>query len=300
LAFVDFGVPIPPAVIDLDWFVPETPVFRPPHRVRPGLSTLGEPPTIPAFDWWHQQADVIHPPHQARPGWFSLVEFTIPVPEDFDWFQQEPEPLPRPTRPEGLLALVEFAVPVSEDFDWFQQGPDVIRPQHQVRPGLSALGEPPIVLPFDWFQQQPGPLRKPVILHTGEVRVDVVVVGPLPDFGWFIQQADVMRPPRQVRTGLFIIGEPPAIPAFDWLPSMPDVMLSLHLVRLGILAQPTLVIAAPVPDLVYIIQVCFGLDELERNRLLPQGSGFIWTEDELTPSGWESDPDGTTLSDLMN
>ena len=84
---------------------------------------------------------------------------------DFGWFSQPPEPhASRSVRsliPEGFYARGLDSTEISPDFGWFTQEPDVIRPRHQTRPGLFALGQPVILAPtdFEWFAQEPALAR---------------------------------------------------------------------------------------------------------------------------------------------
>ena len=46
----------------------------------------------------------------------------------------------------------------------------------------------------------------------------------IPDFGWFLQQADVVRPPHQVDPGL-VLSQPPTIPDFAWYNQHPEQVI---------------------------------------------------------------------------
>lgn len=83
------------------------------------------------------------------------------------------------------------------------------------------------------------------------------VVPPAPDFDWFQQQPDVMRPSHQARPGLF--AAPPAehesvIPTFDWFAQEPDVVRPSHQTRLGLFGGSLEPLAPPAPDFDWFLQ----------------------------------------------
>ncbi len=270
-----------PIIPSFGWFSQEPDVIRPPHQTDEGFFALGAVPIIPvpSFGWFVQETDVIRPPHQVRPGMSSLVEFDV-LPK-IDWLVTPPDVIrpPHQTRP-GLFALVEFDVLAK--IDWLVEPADVIRPPHQVRPGLSVLGAVPIIPPpdFGWFVQETDVVRPPHQVRPGFYVLgqppiipvvpssisDVIAGGqlyqyqakaepleqpaPAPDFGWFVQETDVIRPEHQVRPGFFFLGEVPIIPDFDWFVPPADVIQPLPRPEGLFVRGPDPTEFALVPDLV--------------------------------------------------
>ncbi len=265
LAFVETSIPAPPPP-DFGWFVQETDVVRPPHQVRPGMSSLVEFDVLPKIDWLVPPPDVMRPPHQTRPGLFALVEFDI-LPK-IDWLVEPADVVQPLPRPEGMFVLGQPPIippvlssisdviaggklyqyqakadplePISAvvvpDFGWFIQETDVIRPEHQVRPGFFVLGAVPIIPDFGWFVLpadviQPLPRPEGLVVRgpdPTEFAPPVVVPDLVPG-----SQPDVIRPPHQVQPGFFVLGAVPIIPAFDWFLQQSDVIRPPHAVRPG-------------------------------------------------------------------
>jgi hypothetical protein len=170
-----------------DWFVqhPE-PLPRP---TRPdGMFALVEfsvpiPPAIPDIDWNIQEPDVVRPRHQTDEGLFVRGRDNTELAPEFDWFVQEPDVMRAPTRPEGTFVRGLDNIEIAPDFGWFVQQADVIRSRHLVRPGLFVqdLLVITVVLDFSWFIQGPDVVRRPTRPHGFEARPLLILVAPVLD-----------------------------------------------------------------------------------------------------------------------
>src|SRR3990167_6536075 len=200
-----------PPVVPFSWYQqPSEPIRFKERRPEGGLvqPLFPPPPAVPDIfpDSWYQQPN--EPVRvQARSQPF-LVEIPQQIVANFDWFKQQPEPLPQPRRPEGRVVRGFVDNEITPDFDWFQQQADVIRRRHQVDEGLFTSPQEAelIEVDLDWFVQHLE--RSPRKRHQTEE--GIVVRGYdateiTPDFDWFQQHPEPLpKPARPI--GLIVRG----------------------------------------------------------------------------------------------
>ncbi len=324
---VEFDIPIPPEVIDLDWFV-QHPEPQPELIAPEGFVAEGFLPSIPSFGWFVQQPEPQPKPTREQ-SQSVLVDALVVVLIDFGWFTQYPEPQQPSGRPEGLSVLVDALPVVVFDFDWWVQHPEP-QPLPTTLEGYFVLGQPPIVSEFGWFVQQLEPqpsLRRPegvsVLVESLQIVVPdfgwfvqhpepqplpiapegyyarVDLVAPIPDFDWFVQEADIFPIPP-VEPGLFVQNIEPLptiVPDFGWFVQHIEFILPLPPVEPGWFAVPPRIIPSFTPPLEYFIQICLVLWELQQNGLLPDPSSFLRILVSFTASGYTKEDDDCFLDE---
>lgn len=312
---VDFGVPI---ILDIDWIVQHPEPILLIHQTQPGWYARGydNDELAPSFDWFVPSADVVRPLARLVPESFGHTLFPIVVAvgdattgvqvsttqvfptfvvqyqskaepllvevvvvPDFDWFQQEPEPvLPLHQVQPGISSFVDFSIPVQvvEDFDWFVPPADVIRPPKQLVPEQNVLGQPPIVADFGWFQQEPDVIYPLHQIDEGFYAFVDFSVPVIIDFDWFVLPADIVRLPKSLVPEQFVLGQPSIVARIDWLVQQPGP-LPLPKRPESFYVRPE-VIEIVVPDFSWSVQHPEPLPLLQR----PEGL-FVFLLDIVPP-----------------
>lgn len=286
--------PIVVAIPDFGWFVQEPDVIRPPHQVRPGFFVLGAVPIeISNFDWISETGIILgqkHYQYQAMAA--PLINFDL---LRFDPIAAETTVI-FPARRYQYQAKAEPVFVPPPDFDWFVPPPDVIRPLPQ-RQGFYTLVEDFVVVVEQPFIQPSD------IFPAPEIREGLFVRGRdgtefFPPVDWMPVQADVIRPLDQ-EFGYYILVEDfvAVIVNFDWWVQHENPMLPLRTL-LGEEAKPILTLAALPGEVIFIIQECLALDQLEQNRILPLPSAFTRSVAPPAPSAWVQEGKPTLWDDL--
>ena len=229
---VEFGIPIPPAIPDIDFIVQHpVPPLPLPLPQQPDSFAFGPVPIIPAFDWFVQETDVIRRVPPVLEGASVLVEFGVPVVIDVDWLVQHPDPLPKPppTQTEPELAFEhEDLIPAP---DWLVQHPEPVQPLDYPVSGEQPLVEeylPPLLADIDWLVQHPRPVLPPERLVPEAFAFEFEHELLIPSIDWLQQLPDpiqeLRRPPTEpVAPELVEVPPPPVV--FDWLVQHPDPVL---------------------------------------------------------------------------
>lgn len=144
-----------------------------------------------------------------------------PITPDFGWFVQASEPVRQVpfSQPEQSVLGEPPAIP---SFDWGVAPPDVVRPLHQTQLGLFVLGNAEL-LPILWASETTAVLGEDQFQYQGKAE-PVLAQVPIPDFGWFVQESDTIRPLHLVDEGVYVFGAEPIIPSFDWWVAPADVI----------------------------------------------------------------------------
>ncbi len=140
----------------------------------------------------------------------------------------------------------------------------------------------PSVPDFGWFIQGPD-----VIRPTDRIITEGVVSSTepiLPSFDWSIQQSDVIQPiSRLVPEAYFSLGDP-IIPAFDWSVLQPDVVrLSERVITEGYTSLGEPIPPGVVPDFDWFVQ---GSDVVRpKSQLTPEA--YVFPGEPILPDfGW--------------
>ncbi len=112
---------------------------------------------------------------------------------------------------------------------------------------------------FGWFLQQPDVTRPPHQTQPGFFSlVEFEIPAPaVPDFGWFVPPADVVRPPHPRQPGLFaapVETQENILPDPGWDIQEPDVTRPPHQVRPGFFAAPVETQENILPDFGWFLQ----------------------------------------------
>src|SRR3990167_2771663 len=225
---------------DIDWLQSQPDIVRLIPQIREELVFQPEP--IAPFDWFQQYPEPLPRPTRHE-GYFALVEFAIPVVFDIDWLRQHPEPLPKPIRPEGILVRGLDNSEISPSFDWFQQQPEPL-PKERRPEGYFALVEfiAPIPLDIDWIRQHPEPSPRPIRPEGIYVRgFDFTEISP--PFDWYQQYPEPLplpiRPEGHFALVEFSVPTPP-VPNIDFIVQETPIFRARYQVSEGgaVIGQP--------------------------------------------------------------
>ena len=183
-------------------------VFQYQARAEPVLTS----DTIPSFGWNVQSPP---PPLAVARTHAALVQaFASPheppvvIPPDIGWNVQEQDVI----QPKTPIQLYEARappagfLPIIPSFAWFVAPPDVIQPPHVVREG-GAVGSP--INPIPAADIRPFAVEGTLIYVVPDVLYQAFAkpilppdVEVVPDFGWFVPPADVIRTAPRPTEGL--------------------------------------------------------------------------------------------------
>ena len=222
----DFGI---------SWAPTYPSILLPPRGVLSEGISVRDITLPPFFDigWLPNQADVVRPVPQTQEGLFVIGQ-PDELTRDFglSWKASWPDQLlPKAgVHPQGFFATDPRGL-ILPDIGWLPTQPDVIRPRHQVDPGLFALGQPPeLIRPFGlgWLPEYPSILLPPKgVFQQGVFAKDLIGI-ILPDIDWIPNAPDVVRPIPPTMEGWFALGQPDALIrdfGLSWRSSWPDQLL---------------------------------------------------------------------------
>ncbi len=155
---VEFGVPVPPTVPDIDFIVQHPdPLPKPPPTQTEPILAFEHEDLIPAPDWLVQHPEPVQPPERLVPEAFAFeFEHELLVPP-IDWLQQLPGPIQELRRPSTEPAAPELTEvpPPPVVFGWWIQQPDPVRSEGR-RQDWYVLGEVPVEIPVETWLQPPS------------------------------------------------------------------------------------------------------------------------------------------------
>lgn len=305
---LEFGVPVPPTVPDIDFIVqhPDPLPKPPPTQTGPVLAFEHED-LIPAPDWLRQHPDPVRPPDRVVPGeQFLLEEFLPPLLADIDWLVQHPDPV----RPTDRLVPQAFAFEFEHELlippiDWLRQLPEPIQElrRPQTEPVVPELSEIPPLAAFDWWTQSPDPVRQEERRQDWYVRGELVEI---PIDTWLQPPSQPVRPlpPRQdwyARVDLELIPEVVLLDKW-WQPVSQPVYLPVRLQGFLILLEFAVPPGVVVP-VVFRFQECQALWEIIHPgswESAVASSGYIPPPEYIPPpSGYIAVEDGTAPWDMV-
>ena len=309
--------------ITIDWLLQQPDPVLLPERLVPGETTLVEfgipvPPTVPDIDFIVQHPDPLPapPPTQTKPILAFEHEDLIPPPS---WLVQHPDPV----RPLGRLVPEALAFEFEHELlipsiDWLQQLPGPIQelrrpPTQPATPELTEVPPPTVV--FDWLVQHPDPVLPEKLRQGWYVRVDEMVEIPIETWLQPPSEPVLPLPPRQDWYARdFTI--PEVVLDEWWQPASQPVRLPIQLVRFH---GELFLIEFAVPPGVgipFVFRECQALWEIIHSQFwesavassgyipppeyIPPASGYIEPAEPVpAPSGYIAEEDGNALWDMV-